>query len=362
MRSRSFRGLLAPLASLGLLLAGCSGGGTDSPSDGPASQGRTSASAGTGPRLIFITNSNSDWWNAVEKGMQDAGAEFGCQVEMRRNDGSTQGQIDKLRDCLSLEGVKGVAVSALESDTPGIIDAMKELQNAGIQVLAIDSDVAPEHADARRAYIGTNNLKAGEIAGKAAAMVRPEGGKTAVFVGTAAAANARARADGFFAGAGEKFSKESVWEDQNDFAKNQQNVQNAITKAPDLGVVLALWSYNGPIVAEVIASSPEIRAKTSVVTFDLAEAAVEHLEKGNIDVSVCQNPYDIGHKGVQLLKAFVEDDTSTINQILPDGKSFDTGVRVIVPKAGGPVQGLDAEIMTVEEMKNWLESKGLKSS
>ena len=44
---------------------------------------------------------------------------------------------------------------------------------------------ADGQSDARRAYIGTNNGKAGEVAGKAAASLRPDGGKTAVFVGVA---------------------------------------------------------------------------------------------------------------------------------------------------------------------------------
>jgi ribose transport system substrate-binding protein len=294
--------------------------------------------------------------------MIDAGKEFGADVQMRRNDSTVQGQINKLREALSLPGIKGVAVSVLEADAPGIIDAMRELQKAGLFVIAIDSDVTPDAADARRAYIGTNNLKAGEIAGKAAALVRPQGGETAVFVGTAAAANARERSDGFFQGAGPAFKKSAVWEDNNDFAKNQQNVQNALTKNPDLGVLLGLWSYNAPIIAEVVASSPEIRKKVSVITFDLAEAAVPHLEQGNIDVSVCQNPYEMGYQGVRLLKALIENDEKTIAEVLPDGKTRDTGVRVIVPRADSPVKSLGDNVLPIEEMKSWLQSKGLKSS
>src|SRR5205823_2633901 len=152
--------------------------------------------SGKGPRLMFVTNSNSDWWNAVEKGMLDGAAKFGAQVEMKRNDGQPEGQMRLLEDALSRPDIQGVAVSVLESDSPGIADKMRDLQKSGKVVIAIDSDGQP---DARRAYIGTNNRKAGEAAGKAAAMLRPQGGKTAVFVGTASAANARERREGFFA-------------------------------------------------------------------------------------------------------------------------------------------------------------------
>jgi ribose transport system substrate-binding protein len=318
--------------------------------------------AGGAHRFVFITNSNADWWNAVEKGMQDGGKEFGCQVELRRNDSTVQGQINKLREALSLPGVKGVAVSVLEADAPGIIDAMRELQKSGKIVIAIDSDVAADAADARAAYIGTNNTKAGEVAGKAAALLRPEGGEVAVFVGTAAAANARERSEGFFAGAGPAFKKSAVWEDGNDFAKNQQNVQNAITKNPNLGLFLGLWSYNAPIIAEEVANSPGLREKVTVVTFDLAEAAVSQLEQNRIDASICQNPYEMGFQGVKLLKALVEKDEKTVAEVLPDGKTRDTGVRVIIPKADSPVKALGENVLTIDEMKSWLASKGLKSS
>src|SRR4051794_26366702 len=88
-------------AGLGLAMAGCGG----SEGTGSASSPGASASAkagGDGPvKLLFVTNSNADWWNAVEKGMIDGGKEFGAQVEMRRNDGQVQGQIRLLQDALS---------------------------------------------------------------------------------------------------------------------------------------------------------------------------------------------------------------------------------------------------------------------
>ncbi len=318
------------------------------------------AGGGKGPRLLFITNSNSDWWNAVEKGMQDGGEKFGAQVELRRNEGQPEGQIRLLEDALSLKDVKGVAVSVLEAESPGIADKMRDLQKAGKIVIAIDSDGQP---DTRSAYIGTNNRKAGEEAGKAAAQLRPKGGKVAVFVGTLSAANARDRRDGFFEGAGKAFVTDDGFSFQDGGDKNraQENVTTAVTKYPDLGVLLGLWSYNAPRIAEVVGNSPDLRKKVTVVTFDLDELAVEHIEKGRIDAAVCQNPYEMGYRGVRLLKALVEDDKATLSEMLP-GKTtvIDTGVRVIVPSKESPVKG--ENVIDIKAMKEWLVSKGLKSS
>jgi ribose transport system substrate-binding protein len=307
---------------------------------------------------LFISNSNADWWNAVEKGMADGGAKFGAQVELRRNDGKVENQIRRLEEALSLPDVQGVAVSVLEADSPGIADKMRELQGAGKVVIAIDSDGA---SDARRAYIGTNNRKAGEAAGQVAATLRPQGGKTIVFVGTGAAANAIERREGFFAGAGPKFSQVEVFEDGNDFNRATVNVQTAITKYPDLGVLLGLWSYNAPRIAEEVGKSPDLRRKVTVVTFDLDELAVEHIEQGRIAATVCQNPYEMGYQGVRLLKALIEKDQATINEMLPAGATIiDTGVRVIVPSNDSPIKG--ENVLDIKAMKQWLAGKGLKSS
>ncbi|SIN81351.1 monosaccharide ABC transporter substrate-binding protein, CUT2 family [Singulisphaera sp. GP187] len=323
-----------------------------------ASLPKAGSDASKGPKILFITNGNSDWWSAVEKGMHDGAAKFGAQVEMRRNDGQREGQIRLLEDALSRSDVQGVAVSVLDAATPGIADKMRELQAQGKVVITIDSDGQP---DTRKAYIGTNNRKAGEVAGKVTAMLRPQGGTVAMFVGVPSAANAIERHDGFFAGAGKAFTEAEVFSDDNDLARALTNVQTAIEKYPAIGVLVGIWSYNAPRIAEEVGKFPDLRKRVTVVTFDLDEQAVEHVEKGRIDAAVCQNPYEMGYQGVQLVKALVEKDQSTIESMLPGGSSvIDTGVRVIVPTKESPVKG--DNVIDIKSMKEWLTSKGLKSS
>ena len=85
------------------------------------------------------------------------------------------------------------------------------------------------------------------------------------------------------------------------------------------------------------------------------------LEETKIDATVCQNPYEMGYLGVRLLKALVEKDEKTVDEMLPKGTDvIDTGVRVIVPTKDSPVKG--DNVIDIKEMKEWLESKGLKSS
>src|SRR4051812_20049305 len=102
--------------ALGAVVAGCSGSAEPTAGKGEATGGEGKG----GIKLLYITNSNADWWNAVEKGMQDGGKESGVSVEMRRNEGKTQGQIDRLQEALGMKDIQGVAVSVIEADAPGV--------------------------------------------------------------------------------------------------------------------------------------------------------------------------------------------------------------------------------------------------
>lgn len=356
--------LRSAVVGVAVVAAGCSGGSesVDSPKDG-SNAGATKAGNTGGPvKLLFVTNTYSDWWAAVEKGMDDGAAKFGAQAQMRKNlKGETARQIELLEEALSLDDVKGVAVSVVDAKAQGVAKVLKRLKDAGKVVITIDSDLAEASHDLRRAYIGTNNRKAGEAAGKAALALRPEGGKVAVFVGIPSAANAVERREGFFAGAGDKFTQAEVFADKVDKKLAGDNVQIAVSKFPDLGVLLGLWSYNAPAIASYVASAPDVRKKLNVVTFDLDENAIPQVESGLIDATVCQNPYEMGYRAVRLLKAMIEDDKATVSEMLPGGETIiDTGVRIVVPKTDSPVKG--ENVIDVKAMKEWLGSKGLKST
>ena len=152
-----------------------------------------------------------------------------------------------------------------------------------------------------------------------------------------------------------------VLEDDADPARAQINVQTAITKYPEAGVYLGLWSYNAHHIAEEVGKFPELRKKTTIVTFDLDELAGQDVAQGKIDATVCQNPYEMGYRAVRLLKAFIEKDQKTIDEMLPGGTdSIDTGVRIVVPRKDSPVKG--DNVIDIDEMKSWLASKGLRST
>lgn len=337
-----------PLATLvAATLGGCGS---------PASQ----EGASRQPRLVYITNSDSPYWDAAEKGWNDAAAEKDARVTFLRNKSSdAAGQIRLLDQVLAQRDVTGVAVSVVEASAVGIIDRLKELRVRGVEVITVDSDCDPKDKVCRRAYVGTNNLEAGKVAGKAAQWLLPKGGKVIGFVGTMDADNARQRVDGFKQAAGENFWLVDVMQDAGDSNKARENVRAALLKHKDLAMPFGIWSYNAPAIAEEVAASGK-RSSLKILTFDAEVNTLRAIKDGGIDATVVQNTYDMGRIPVLLLLALRQKDETTIHDYLKGTDQHDTGVRIIVPN-DSPLKGKD-RVERYEEFESYMRSKGLKST
>ncbi|MFM7318209.1 MAG: hypothetical protein ACKO5E_14790, partial [bacterium] len=77
IRRSLFRFLSLSFILPAVVISGCGGGAENAPGSSPTASTGTPPAASPastkagGPRIIFVTNSNADWWNAMEKGMQD---------------------------------------------------------------------------------------------------------------------------------------------------------------------------------------------------------------------------------------------------------------------------------------------------
>jgi ribose transport system substrate-binding protein len=352
--------LAAALAEL--IPAGCSGDNQQS---------------GGGKRVIFLTNGTSPFWDAARAGMMDADKEFklkeaGLRPVFETNDGTDKGQIDKLRQFGSQSDVAAIAISVNTAGNVAIVEELRNLQNKGVKVVAVDSDVDRKlHRDARFAFIGTDNLVGGRELGKCLKGLLPDGGKYVTFVGITGAQNAVERVSGVAEGAGDKFKSLDNMGDDNDRTRARENVRNALNNHPDLGALVGIWSYNAPAIVDVVREK-NVRDKVKVVVFDAEPATIEETGKGMIDAMVVQNPYEMGRQSTRLLKALVTDDKATISEMLPDhgkkpdGDLFDTGLKVVVPDEGSPLKSEQFDKKTtflkLSPFRDWLKKYNLTQS
>jgi len=380
---RCWAALLLVGGVLPLAIGGCSGKPATPPNAGSPATGDTAAAGGSsGPkRLIFITNGDDPFWDACNAGLIEGGKQFdvgsqGLRVVMEKNNGTAQGQIEKLRQLGSQSDVAGVAISVIQAENVAIVEEMKNLAAKGVKVITVDSDVNRDtFRDARPFYIGTDNVVGGRLLGTAAKTLLESRGKSSggyvQFAGFTDNDNARARMNGFKEAVGGGFKEVDRMSDEMDLSKARDNVRTALVNHPDLVSLVGIWAYNAPAIAEV-AMERGVRDQLTIITFDAQAAALNHMAEGKIDAMVVQNPFEMGVQTVRLLRAMHTGDEATIKEMFPrrgepDGDIYATGLRLIVPAGESPLSGEKLETKNVEVMplpafREWLAKYGLSSS
>jgi ribose transport system substrate-binding protein len=293
---------------------------------------------------------------------------------MEKNNGTAQGQIEKLRQFASQSDVAGVAISVIQAENAAIVEEMRNLAAKGVKVITVDGDVNREKFRAARPYyIGTDNFEGGRLLGAAARKLLEgrgvKGGGYVQFAGFTDNDNARSRMDGFREAVGADFAQVDRMSDEMDLSKARDNVRSALVNHPGLVALVGIWAYNAPAIAEVV-QERGLRDRLTVVTFDAQAAALNHMSDGRIDAMVVQNPFEMGIQTVRLLSAMHAGDESTVKEMFPDagrpgGDIFTTGLRLIVPAANSPLSGIatkNVEVMALPAFREWLARYGLSSS
>ena len=368
--------LLAMVAAVGC--GGPPAGGAKSDTGGGPAGG---SAAGGSKRIMFVTNGDDPFWDAVLSGLNEGARQFGAEaaglkVQRDVNNGTAEGQIEKLRQYATQDDIAGVAISVIQADNLAIIEEMRNLQKKGIKVITVDGDVnRAEFRDARSYYIGTDNIVGGRTLGTATkALLEAKGVKEGGYVQYAGFTdndNARSRMNGVQETIGSAYTQLDRMPDNMDLAKARDNVRNAIQNHKNMVAHVGIWVYNAPAIADVVKETGT-REKYVVATFDAQDLAIAAMEQGLIDVMVVQNPFDMGLQTVRLMKAMVTGDEATVKEMFPrqgqaDGDIYTTGLRVVVPKESSAVKRelFDAKVveyMLLPDFKAWLAKYGLHSS
>src|SRR5258706_2143436 len=303
------------------IFAGCKddkGGGAGTAKTGVKKQ-VFKAPDGATLKLAFVTNNASDFWKIAAAGVQKYKDEAKINVDVRMPPTGTVAEQNGILEDLATQGYHGVAVSVIAPE-----DQVQEINRAAakMNVITHDSDAPKSN---RLAYIGTNNFEAGRTLGKEIVKLLPQGGKVGVFVGTFAADNARERLRGIEEELkGKNITIVAKKEDNKDPAKAQDNPNDVIVAYPDIKLLVGLWSYNGPAIASAIDSAGK-KGKILAAVFDEEDGTLDGIEKGTIQVTVVQKPYQFGYLASKMLHELATKGESA----LPKNELVDTGVEVI---------------------------------
>lgn len=270
--------------------------------------------------IAFVTNNVSDFWKIAEAGVKKGEAEFNATCDIKMPTQGTAAEQKVILEDLVTKGVSGVAISPVNPDSQtDVLNKAAEKLN----LICMDSD-APKSK--RLCYVGTSNIDAGKTAGEQILKAIPKGGKIMLFVGTLDAQNAADRYKGIqdVLKKDPKYQILGVMTDDTNHTKARANVEDTLTKHPDVACLVGLWSYNGPAIVNAVKAANKV-GKVQIVCFDEQDDTLQGVKDGAIYSTVVQKPYEFGYQSVKVLAALARGDKS----VIPANKIVDTGVRVI---------------------------------
>jgi ribose transport system substrate-binding protein len=245
---------------------------------------------------------DNDYWRLVENGAKAAAKEMGVRLEYI---GPRQANIEehvKILEKAAASKVDGIMTQGLtEQQFTPIINRIVE---KNIPVITIDTDAPTSR---RTAYIGTDNYYAGFIAGRA--LVEDTGGKAnvAIITGSFAASHQHLRVKGFQDAVKHEKGIHIIAIEESNITRVQaaEKAYNILKKHPEVNAFYGTSALDAIGIAKVIEQFHRER-ETYVIGFDTLPETIHYLEKGTIEATVVQEPYEMGYRAVKMMVDIIE--------------------------------------------------------
>ncbi len=258
---------------------------------------------------IVLKTLANPFWETMKKGVEDKAAELGLKVDVfaANSEDDVEGQVTILENAVS-KGYKAIGVAPLSPNNLNNIIA--QAMKAGIYVINIDEKVDIDSLKALggnvMAFITTDNVAVGALAGEDIVKNLPDGGKVAIIEGKAGNASGEDRKNGakgvFEATAGIELveSQPADW----DRTKAFDVATNYISKHPDLK---AIYCCNDTMAMGALEAVKNSGLAILVYGTDGNDDAVASVMAGELTGTVAQDPAGVGAYAFELLSKMIQE-------------------------------------------------------
>jgi ribose transport system substrate-binding protein len=289
--------LVAVIALMGMVVGVVAGRASGGASGGGSGGGAGGAAAGKRVDVI-IKASDSEFWQSMLAGAKKAGEDYGVEVGLFGPTSETDinQQVQLVENSIS-RGVDAIVVAPNSSDA--LNNVIERARDGGTKVIVADTPVTTQS----EGFIGTDNVKAAEQAGRRLCELAKEAGNDAgdVMIASSVAGVQvlKDRDAGFREGlkACPSLKVSIVRYNNNDLNTAASQVNDALTANPNLVGVFAANNVSGNGAARAIKDN-DAADRVPVVAFDTDPQENAALADGSIDALVVQNPYFFGYQGV----------------------------------------------------------------
>lgn len=283
---------IAVLALAGLALTACSTEETSSASG-------SSGGGGDDLKIVMLLNDQFDpYYLTLVKGAEEKAKELGIDFSWQAPTTLDVASQTQLLQSIAATKPDGIIMSALDAEA--MIAPMKQVQESGIPIVTVDSDVNDESA--RLATFKSDGKVNGEMAADEMAELLGGEGKVGYVGYTPGIQSVDIRLEGWqqqlkthegLQNEGEQYAGA-------DIAENAAKASALLSRVPDLAGIYASWT-NASIGAANAVQQAGKSDDIVVIGVDASPDEVALLEQGQIDALMVQKPYDMGKDAVEAL-------------------------------------------------------------
>jgi ribose transport system substrate-binding protein len=280
--------------------------------------------------ILICADTHLPYWQTMSAGLNRAAAELRVRAEMDGPENfDPKAEYEAFQRAVQRRP-SGILLWAVDPDlmTPGIDAAVAQ----GIPVVTINAD-APQSK--RLSFVGTDNYKAGNLAGRLALDLMKGQGNIVAFQ-TSAPANARLRLAGLRDAIADHdgIKITQVVDVKGDPTAVFDATKQLLSSNVPVSAFVCISATAGPEVGEVV-NREGLAGKVAVIAMDSDPRTLELIQKGAVSGAVAQKPFTMAYSGVKFLDQLHHHPPNPLNKdwaldpFSPVPAFVDTGTFVI---------------------------------
>lgn len=280
------------------------------------------ASAAGGEIAVIVKTVNSNYWQNVQKGANEALADakgYTMTFQGPASESDVADEVNMVENAVNRH-VAGIVLAP--SDPDALVPAIKKAWEAHIPVVLIDSAISDSGKSYSQSFLSTDNEKAGELCAKALIDRVGQTGKIAIMSYVPGAGSEIGRVGGFrkYIEAHSKLQIVGPYYSQSQMATALNQTTDVLSANPDLK---GIFGANEPTAVGMGRALKQAgkAGKLVAVGFDGNEDLQGFVRDGTIQAIAVQGSWQMGNKGVQTVVGIIEHK--------PVAKLIDTGVVMV---------------------------------
>lgn len=244
--------------------------------------------------VLISEELDNDYWRLVEQGAKKAALEHNIFLEYVGPPKADNDQLLKLLDRMISMKVDGIMTQGVEGEA--FVDLVFKGVENRIPIVTIDADVK---SSVRKAYVGTNNFYAGQLAGKA--MIEKTDGEqyVGIITGRFDAMNQQERIAGFKDAiqAVDRIQIVGVRESNITETGAAQATYALLKEYPSITALVGMSALDGAGIVEGLhefSSNKEVY----VSAFDVLSETMNLIQNDKIETTIAQYPIEMGYEAV----------------------------------------------------------------